>query len=225
MHCQDYKKAIHLYTKTLQEDATLDNVRYNRVLCNLKLKENIEACKDLYILKNLKFKKTKGTYSSICSCEALYPFYLEELQKNIKNKDYNKAIETFRIIINCENADTSVAFKNAIKKAKNNQEIEAYKDLLSINNKENSTEEINKYEFLKAYLKKADQAYKNKKYTQAIKFYSIVINSFPDSKSAFRKRGKSFIKIKDKEKACRDFNQSILLGDEESKKLAKRYCK
>ena len=230
MECGEYEKAIVLYDKALWLDRTNNRARYNKAICNLKIRNNIGACKDLYVLKNLKDKQAGVLYSSLCGCKSLKPYYVKQLNKQIENKEYDQSIETFNIILSCDDGDTTAIYNRAISKFNNNQNIEAFEDIFlakELGDKKASDfiKSADKKELSKAYFKLGEKAFREKKYKKAIKYYTIVINSFPNSVSALKGRGLSFIKLKEKEKACLDFRIAKRAGDAESEKLVKKYCK
>ncbi len=230
LRCGDYKNASVMYNRAVEYDSYDNGVLFNRAISYLKQNKFLKACDDFALLKKKNDNEAISLYKKYCNCNILKSYYHNELIKLIGEQNYDKAITYFNYVIECNEKDTNAIFNRAISKYNNNQKIDAFEDiLLSYKLGDNEVAKFinknyNKEELGKAYFKLGNKYFIQKDYKKAIEYFSTVLNSFPNSVAALRKRGLAYKKTKEKEKACIDFKKASSLNDEESKKMMKKCC-
>ncbi|MCF8370265.1 MAG: tetratricopeptide repeat protein [Bacteroidales bacterium] len=76
-----------------------------------------------------------------------------------------------------------------------------------------------------AYFQLGEKYFDQKEFQTAILYYSNVLYSYPESCASLLQRGKSYLKIKDKENACVDIEKAMNLNNENAQRLYKNQCK
>jgi len=224
-------EAISLYNRAINYYKYDYDGIYNRALCYLKTDNLLSACEDFEFLKKKKDKQAIDLFNKLCNCKELKPYYYRELQSCILNNEYDRSITYFDLIIQCNPNDTNAIFNRAISKYNSNQRIEAFEDILLCMNQGDSkayefvSKNYNKQSLSNAYYKIGNKFFSERNYQKSVEYFTYVLNNFPESALVLRKRGQSYLKLKNKDKACEDFSKAMNLKDDAATKLYKKKCR